>query len=85
MIVFRMQVKWGKREAVSGKSLEDTSLPFPSHIFALPAACDLVSAAAVLAGLNFTYVSTFQMLGGSLVFFTGEVIQCWGWCARIHQ
>ena len=75
MLVFRLHLRFSKRDAVSGKSVEDTALPFPTHIFAVPALCDMLSAGMMLAGLNFTYVSTVQMLGGSTVFFTRTCAQ----------
>ena len=40
-------------------------------IFFLPAFCDLVATSTMYVGLNLTYASSFQMLRGALIIFTG--------------
>jgi len=46
----------------------------PLHVFlsfALPAACDIVGTSTMYVGLTMTNASTYQMLRGSVVLFTG--------------
>ena len=40
-------------------------------IFVTPAVCDLVATTTMYIGLNLTYASSFQMLRGALIVFTG--------------
>lgn len=40
-------------------------------IFVLPAVCDLIATSTMYVGLNMTYASSFQMLRGALIIFTG--------------
>lgn len=40
-------------------------------IFFPPAICDLVATSTMYVGLNLTYASSFQMLRGALIIFTG--------------
>ena len=45
--------------------------PFSASSLALPAACDLLAACLLNAGLTMTHASVYQMLCGSVVIFTG--------------
>ena len=40
-------------------------------VWIIPASCDLVSTTLMLIGLSWTYASSFQMLRGSVIIFTG--------------
>ena len=40
-------------------------------IFFPPAICDLIATSTMYVGLNLTYASSFQMLRGALIVFTG--------------
>ena len=44
---------------------------FNPFIFITPAVCDLVATTTMYIGLNLTYASSFQMLRGALIVFTG--------------
>lgn len=56
--------------------------------FALPAWCDIVGTSTMYAGLTMTNASTYQMLRGSVVIFTGVLSRVflrratrpWQWC-----
>ena len=43
-------------------------LPF---VWAIPASCDLLGTSTMYVGLTWTYASSFQMLRGSVIIFTG--------------
>ena len=43
----------------------------PKHIFALPAICDIAGTSVMYVGLTLTTASTYQMLRGSVILFTG--------------
>jgi len=45
--------------------------PFSFMVFALPALCDSVATTTMYIGLTMTYASSFQMLRGAVVIFTG--------------
>jgi len=44
---------------------------FPPYIFWLPALCDMLGTSTMYLGLTLTYASSFQMLRGSVIVFTG--------------
>ncbi|XP_074597421.1 transport and golgi organization 9 isoform X2 [Brevipalpus obovatus] len=44
---------------------------FKRSVFALPAICDMLATSTMYVGLGLTYASSFQMLRGSLIIFTG--------------
>ncbi|KAI1301310.1 Solute carrier family 35 member F6 [Halotydeus destructor] len=44
---------------------------YSPFIFFLPALCDMVATSTMYIGLNLTYASSFQMLRGALIIFTG--------------
>ena len=45
----------------------------PKHIFALPALCDILGTSIMYVGLTLTDASTYQMLRGSVIIFTGAL------------
>lgn len=45
--------------------------PHPFWIFSLPALCDMIGTSLMYVGLNYTAASSFQMLRGAVVIFTG--------------
>jgi len=60
------------------KKVEDTELPemvrsdkFNRFIFFIPALLDMTATTTMYIGLNMTYASSFQMLRGALIVFTG--------------
>lgn len=44
---------------------------FNPLIFVIPALCDMIATSIMYVGLNLTYASSFQMLRGSVIVFTG--------------
>lgn len=44
---------------------------FSPFIFLPPALCDMTGTSLMYIGLNLTYASSFQMLRGALIIFTG--------------
>ncbi|XP_018015720.1 solute carrier family 35 member F6 isoform X2 [Hyalella azteca] len=52
-------------------SLPEEQTNFPPLIFYVPAFCDMVATSTMYVGLTLTYASSFQMLRGSVIVFTG--------------
>jgi drug/metabolite transporter (DMT)-like permease len=50
---------------------------YPVWIFAPPALLDMLATVLLRFGLEFTYTSTFQMLRGSVIFFTAMLSLLW--------
>ncbi|XP_064082159.1 solute carrier family 35 member F6-like [Macrobrachium nipponense] len=48
-----------------------TTSEFPKWIFWAPAVCDMTATSLMFVGLIFTYASSFQMLRGAVIVFTG--------------
>lgn len=44
---------------------------FPMYVFWLPALCDMTGTSIMYLGLTLTYASSFQMLRGAVIVFTG--------------
>ncbi|XP_050692656.1 solute carrier family 35 member F6-like isoform X1 [Eriocheir sinensis] len=44
---------------------------FPKQIFLVPALCDTIATSTMYLGLTLTYASSFQMLRGAVIVFTG--------------
>lgn len=44
---------------------------FPKYIFLIPAFCDTLATSTMYLGLTLTYASSFQMLRGAVIVFTG--------------
>lgn len=58
----------------SGSSKEARAVAqLPKQIFALPAICDIVGTSVMYLGLTLTTASTYQMLRGSVIIFTGAL------------
>lgn len=57
---------------------------FNPLIFYLPAACDMVGTSMMYVGLNMTYASSFQMLRGAVIIFTGLLSMIF-LKARLHR
>ena len=49
----------------------------PKHVFALPAICDILGTSIMYLGLTMTAASTYQMLRGSVIIFTGVLSATW--------
>lgn len=52
-------------------SLTKGSRSFNSVVMLIPACCDMVATSIMYVGLNLTYASSFQMLRGAVIVFTG--------------
>ncbi|CAL1296140.1 unnamed protein product [Larinioides sclopetarius] len=73
LLLFKIIVCSGKPSHLVGT--EDGKLPtsgsFNPLIFLAPALCDLTATSTMYVGLNLTYASSFQMLRGAVIVFTG--------------
>lgn len=49
----------------------DQNTKFPRLVFYLPAICDMTATSMMYLGLTLTYASSFQMLRGAVIVFTG--------------
>lgn len=79
-IVFYIQrCNWRKREILGteGRVIEldlrgEPTLPnFNTLLFAAPACCDIIGTSLMYIGLNLTQASSYQMLRGAVIIFTG--------------
>lgn len=59
------------RAAGSPDSSVDTQQPFNALLFLPPALCDMTGTSIMYVALNMTSASSFQMLRGSVIIFTG--------------
>ncbi|XP_062505783.1 solute carrier family 35 member F6-like [Corticium candelabrum] len=66
-IVFKLYTKWSTIKHQSVK----TARPFNPLIFLFAALCDMTSFSMMVVGLTMTYASSFQMLRGAVIVFTG--------------
>ncbi|KAH0546823.1 solute carrier family 35 member F6 [Cotesia glomerata] len=57
--------------SVDSNRLTKGSRNFNPLIFVIPALCDMIATSIMYVGLNLTYASSFQMLRGSVIVFTG--------------
>ncbi|XP_075542993.1 transport and golgi organization 9 isoform X1 [Dermacentor variabilis] len=76
LLAFRVVFFYYTRKAKAGESVElppsvTGSRDFNPLIFLPPAMCDLVGTSIMYIGLNLTYASSFQMLRGAVIIFTG--------------
>ncbi|XP_050039030.2 solute carrier family 35 member F6 [Dermacentor andersoni] len=76
LLAFRVVFFYYTRKAKAGESVElppsvTGSRDFNPLIFFPPAMCDLVGTSIMYIGLNLTYASSFQMLRGAVIIFTG--------------
>lgn len=70
-IVYLIFKKSGGRERIESSTLTSGNLRFNPFIFLAPAMCDMIGTSTMYVGLNLTYASSFQMLRGSVIVFTG--------------
>uniref|UniRef100_A0A0R3RX94 TPT domain-containing protein n=1 Tax=Elaeophora elaphi TaxID=1147741 RepID=A0A0R3RX94_9BILA len=61
----------GSGSGIPTHMAEQHSLKFNPWIFAVPAFCDVLATSIMYIGLNLTQASSFQMLRGSVIIFTG--------------
>ncbi|XP_045102552.1 solute carrier family 35 member F6-like isoform X3 [Portunus trituberculatus] len=60
------------RQGASELALDsDQNTKFPRLVFYLPAICDMTATSMMYLGLTLTYASSFQMLRGAVIVFTG--------------
>lgn len=76
LLAFRVVFFYYMRKAKAGEPVElpasvTGSRDFNPLIFLPPAMCDLVGTSIMYIGLNLTYASSFQMLRGAVIIFTG--------------
>ncbi|CAN7986839.1 unnamed protein product [Ixodes pacificus] len=76
LLAFKLVMWHYTRKAQSGEAVElppsvTGSREFSPFIFLPPAMCDLVGTSIMYVGLNLTYASSFQMLRGAVIIFTG--------------
>lgn len=57
--------------SVDNNVLTKGSRTFNPFILLIPALCDMCATSIMYIGLNMTYASSFQMLRGSVIVFTG--------------
>ncbi|XP_054714467.1 solute carrier family 35 member F6-like [Uloborus diversus] len=71
LLVFKLMVCWSKRKALHNEYTEIGASKFNPVIFLAPALCDMTATSLMYVGLNLTYASSFQMLRGAIIVFTG--------------
>ncbi|VDN51219.1 unnamed protein product [Dracunculus medinensis] len=79
MIYFIRRYKWRQMGVIGEEgriddlsSIEEPKLPEVNpFIFAIPATCDIIATSIMYIGLNLTQASSFQMLRGAVIIFTG--------------
>ncbi|XP_051154615.1 solute carrier family 35 member F6-like [Leptopilina boulardi] len=74
LLVFKLAYCYYNRQAngsVETNALTKGSRDFSSKILAIPAFCDTIATSIMYVGLTMTYASSFQMLRGSVIVFTG--------------
>nr|XP_053646127.1 solute carrier family 35 member F6-like isoform X1 [Cherax quadricarinatus] len=74
MVTFYLQLALFRRS--HGHTIEmapytDPPPSFPRLVFYLPAVCDMTATSLMYVGLTLTYASSFQMLRGAVIVFTG--------------
>ncbi|KFM69984.1 Transmembrane protein, partial [Stegodyphus mimosarum] len=70
LIVFKISL-CAERRKNEGGTQNIGSNKFNPIIFLLPALCDMTATSIMYVGLNLTYASSFQMLRGAVIVFTG--------------
>lgn len=58
-------------DSVETSALTKGNKQFNPFILLIPAICDMLATSVMYVGLNLTYASSFQMLRGSVIVFTG--------------
>ncbi|KAK3885338.1 hypothetical protein Pcinc_010441 [Petrolisthes cinctipes] len=69
--VFRCISRHRRRSQMELSPSDDQSTQFPKRIFMIPACCDALATSTMYMGLVLTYASSFQMLRGAVIVFTG--------------
>ncbi|CAL4135163.1 unnamed protein product, partial [Meganyctiphanes norvegica] len=67
----RVYIRRKQREQIELAPLTEQAPSFPKYIFYAPALCDMVATSTMYLGLTLTNASSFQMLRGSVIIFTG--------------
>ncbi|XP_011301737.1 solute carrier family 35 member F6 [Fopius arisanus] len=73
-LTFKIAYIYYKRkndDSVESSPLTKGNRNFNPFILLIPAACDMIATSIMYVGLNLTYASSFQMLRGSVIVFTG--------------
>ena len=71
LVWFRAQEAFSQERRSSAARAKRDGKQLPFYAFAAPAACDLVGTSVMYVGLTLTTASTYQMLRGSVIIFTG--------------
>lgn len=74
LLVFKIAFCYYNRQvngSVETSTLTKGSRDFSPMILAIPALCDMVATSIMYIGLTMTYASSFQMLRGAVIVFTG--------------
>ncbi|KAK0084439.1 hypothetical protein PV325_007033 [Microctonus aethiopoides] len=73
-LVFKLAYAYLNRKndgSVDANQLTKGSRNFNPLVLFIPASCDMIATSIMYVGLNLTYASSFQMLRGSVIVFTG--------------
>ncbi|KAI4491113.1 hypothetical protein M0802_010423 [Mischocyttarus mexicanus] len=76
LIIFKIAYCYYSRKDVNDGSVDNNVLTkgsrnFNPLILFIPAMCDMLATSIMYVGLNMTYASSFQMLRGAVIVFTG--------------
>ncbi len=72
MVAFKATLWWRRRQVRLGRRQPDPpATPFSPFVFYPPALCDMTATSIQYIGLTLTYASSFQMLRGAVIIFTG--------------
>lgn len=74
LIAFKILHFWYRRKNVAENEMPASiagNREYSPFIFLPPALCDMAATSTMYIGLNMTYASSFQMLRGALIIFTG--------------
>ncbi|XP_064082161.1 solute carrier family 35 member F6-like isoform X2 [Macrobrachium nipponense] len=69
--VLRCITRRQRQEQVEMSPSSQEAGQFPKYIFFVPAMCDMLATSTMYLGLTLTYASSFQMLRGAVIVFTG--------------
>lgn len=70
-IVYHIDYWYPQDGSVDNNVLTKGSRTFNPFILLIPALCDMLGTSIMYVGLNMTYASSFQMLRGAVIVFTG--------------
>lgn len=74
LITFYIQrtvIRRRQREQIEMAPVNQQDVKFPKIVFVAPALCDMLATSTMYLGLTLTYASSFQMLRGAVIIFTG--------------